>query len=204
MKKLLYIFICIIPHTLIIAQLDIDYGVKAGLNYNSNGDLNITGGLAGITKNIKSDKEVGYHFGVYTQLNFTKFYIKPELIYTKTKSSYSNNTPSKFTLSTLELPILVGYSIIKPISIYVGPSFQYILSNDFSSNFDLNIENDVVLGINIGASVKVSKFGFDVRYTGGLSENLAVYFDDLPVDGMGYSIDTKPNQFILSVSFQVN
>jgi len=153
MKKLLYIFICIIPYTLINAQLDVDYGVKVGLNYNSNGDLNITGGLAGLTNQIKSEKEIGYHLGVYWQINFIKFYIKPELVFTKTVSTYNTafSSPSEFTLSTLELPILVGYSIVKPISIYVGPSFQYILSNDFSSSFDLNIENDVVLGINIGA-----------------------------------------------------
>ncbi len=206
MKKLFFAFLFIFYYTITTAQLDIDYGVKAGLNYNSNGDLNISGGLGGINQITDGQKEVGYHLGVYTQLNFAKFYVKPELVFSKTTSTYNRSfsSSSEFKLSTLELPILVGYKIVKPIGIYIGPSFQYILDNDFSSTFDLNIENDIVLGFNIGATLNVSKFGIDVRYTNGLSENLAVYFNDRIVDGLSYSLDTRSNQFIMSISYQIN
>ncbi len=206
MKKLFCLFVFIFSFiTTVNAQLNINYGIKAGLNYNSNGDLNISGGLAGINEVSDSQNKVGYHIGGFTQLNFTKFYIRPELVYTRTKSTYNSAFSSfEFKLSTLELPILVGYKIVKPISVYVGPSFQYILDSDFLPSFDLNIENNIVLGLNLGITLNISKFGIDLRYTNGLSENLAVYFNDLIADGLGYFIDTKSNQFIMSISYQIN
>ncbi len=207
MKKLFYLFVIIFSYiTTTNAQLNINYGIKTGLNYNSNGDLIISGGLTGLIKNSDSQKEIGYHLGVYTQINFTKFYVRPELVFTKTKSTYNRAFSSsvEFELSTLELPVLVGYSVIKPLSIYAGPSFQYILDSDFLPSFDLNIENNIVLGLNLGITLNISKFGIDFRYTTVLSENLAVYFNDIPFDGAGYSIDTKSKQFILSLSYQIN
>ena len=107
-------------------------------------------------------------------------------------------------MSTIEIPMLVGFNIVKPLSVYIGPSFKYILDNEFSTDFDLNIENEVVLGLNIGVTLQLLKFGFDLRYNPGLSENLAIYTDDLPVDGLGYSIDTKSDQIIFSFSYQFN
>jgi len=206
MKKLFYLFIFIFSYTTIAnAQLDINYGIKAGLNYNSNGDLSISGGLAGINESIDSQKEVGSHLGIYSQLNFNKFYVKPELVYTRTKSTYNGNFSSlEFKLSTLELPVLIGYKVVKPISVYVGPSFQYILDTDFLPSFDLNIENDIVLRLNIGITLNISKFGIDLRYTTEISENLAVNFNNLPFDGLGYSIDTKSKQLVMSISYQIN
>jgi len=207
MKKLFCFFVFIFSYITVNAQLNINYGIKAGLNYNSNGDLKISGGLIGTSINSASQKEIGYHLGIYSQINFTKFYVRPELVYTRTKSTYNNSAFSsslEFKLSTLEIPVLIGYKIVKPISVYVGPSFQYILDSDFLPSFDLNVENDIVLGLNLGITLNISKFGIDLRYTNGLSENLAVYFNDLPVDGLGYSIDTKSNQFVMSVSYQIN
>ena len=204
MKKLFYIFIFSYT-TVANAQFDINYGIKAGLNYSSNGDLSISGGLAGINESIDSQKEVGYHLGIYSQLNFTKFYVTPELVYTRTKSTYIGDFSSfDFKLSTLELPVLIGYKIVKPINVYAGPSFQYILDTNFLPSFNLNIENDIVLKLNVGVTLNISKFGIDLRYTTGISENLAFNFNDLPVDGLGYSIDTKSNQLVMSISYQIN
>ncbi len=206
MKKLVFIAILTIYSISINAQLDINYGLKTGLNYNSYGSLSIYGGLAGLNEIVKSEQDFGFHVGAYAQYNFTKIYVRPELVFTKTKSTYNHifSTSSEFKVSTLEIPVLVGFKIIKPISLYVGPTFRYILDNTFSSDFDLDLDNNLVLGLNIGIGLQLQKLGFDLRYSPGLSENLAVFTDDLPVDGLAYSINTKADQIIFSFSYQFN
>ena len=48
MKKILFITILTFYSISINAQLDLNYGLKTGLNYNANGDLAISGGFAGL------------------------------------------------------------------------------------------------------------------------------------------------------------
>ena len=211
MKKFLFVAILTIFSISINAQLDMNYGLKTGLNYNANGDLAISGGSAreDVLKRlgeVSSERDFGFHAGMYAQLNFTKLYVRPELLFTKTKSTYNHLLlpASEFKLSMLEIPVLVGFRIIKPISLYIGPTFQYIIDNEFSTTFDLDIEDDIVLGLNIGIALQLQKLGFDLRYSPGLSENLAVYLDEVPVDGFGYSINAKSDQIIFSFSYQIN
>ena len=206
MKKLLFIITLTFYSIVINAQLDLNYGLKTGLNYNANGDLAISGGFAGLNEKVNSERDLGFHVGMYAQFNFTKLYVRPELVFTKTKSTYNNlfSPSSELKMSTIEIPMLVGFTIVKPLSVYIGPSFKYILDNEFSTDFDLNIEKEVVLGLNVGVTLQLLKFGFDLRYSPGLSDNLADYVDDLPVDGLGYSIDIKSDQIIFSFSYQFN
>ncbi|MGB5362218.1 MAG: outer membrane beta-barrel protein [Aureibaculum sp.] len=206
MKKLLILIILFFSYAIAQAQIDINYGITTGINYNSNGDLSITGTIAGLDEKITGKKDVGYHIGLYTQFNLPKLYIRPELFFKRTKNTYNHilSPSSEFKLSTLELPVLVGFKIIKPINFYIGPSLQYIIDNDFSSNFDLSIDKELILEFNIGLGVQLDKFGIDLRYKTGFSENLAIYIDNIPADGVGYSIDSKSDQLVLSFSYQLN
>jgi len=205
MKKIILIFLLVVASNLLKAQIDLDYGFKGGLNYNANGDLNITGGFGGFNEDVNSNSEIGYHLGIFTKINFDKFYLRPELVYTKTKSSYEHQTlqETDFKLTTLDIPILLGYELIKPVSVFAGPYFQYIFYTDFSDAFDLELEKDIGVGLSFGAAVQIDRLGFDIRYNTGLSKNSASYTDDLPVDGLAYAIDTKSKQLILSVFFQL-
>ena len=203
MKKLL-LFFCFF--TFLISSAQLDFGIKAGVNYNSFNDLNITGGSFGTNEFVDSKNSVGYHFGIFSQFNLTKFYVRTELIYVHNKGSFDSqfSNASNFDLSTLELPVLVGFNIIKPLSFYIGPSLIYSLDSNFSDFFDLTIENDLSVGFNIGANFVVDKFGIDLRYSSGFSENTASYLDDIPLDGNGYILDTRPSQFLLSLSYKIN
>ena len=216
MKKLIFITILTIYSISINAQLDINYGIKTGLNYNVNGNLSIYNGWDyGFYENVSSERDFGFHVGMYAQLNFTKLYVRPELLFTKTKSTYNFFAlpDSEFKLSMYEIPVLVGFRIIKPISLYIGPTFQFITDYDYQYeknsiggpySLELNLENDFVLGLNVGIALQLKNFGFDFRYSRGLSENLAVDFHRYHADGYGYSFDTKSDQIIFSFSYQIN
>ena len=79
-------------------------------------------------------------------------FIKPELVYTKTKSSYDNE--GDFEMSKLDLPIMLGVKMIGPLHVLAGPSFQYLLSSKLDGIKADDIQNDIswvfilVLGLN--------------------------------------------------------
>ncbi len=203
MKKL-FLTLCLVSSLIATGQLD--FGVKAGLNYNSIDDLNVSGGFIGLNEDIKSDGKIGFHVGIFTQFNFTKLYVKGELLYVQNSSSYDDMlAPStKLKLSTLEMPILVGFKVVGPLKFYIGPSLVYNLDSDFADLFDLNFERDISIGYNVGTTLTFNKIEVDLRYSSGFSDNVASYLDDIPSDGLGYTINTRPNQFLLSVSYKIN
>ncbi len=203
MKKL-FLFVSFFSFLLSSAQFD--FGVKAGLNYNSLDDLNIRGGFPSFNEDIKSIGELGFHAGIFAQFKFTKLYVKGELLYVQNNSSYDNTLApsSKLKLSTLELPVLLGFKVVGPLKLYIGPSLVYNIDSDFSDVFDLDFERDLSIAFNIGSTVTINKIDIDLRYSNGLSKNAASYLDAFEADGLGYSINTRPSQFLLSFSYQIN
>ena len=102
-----------------IAQTATGIGIKGGLNYNANGDY-----FESISTNAQHpDRNIGYHFGLFGKIG-NQVYFRPEVVYTSTKSDYNNDT---FKMQKLDAPLLVGLKVIGPISVFGGPSFQYIL-----------------------------------------------------------------------------
>ncbi len=186
------------------AQKDSGFGIKAGLNYNQNGDLSFkqvqsTGEdlIAG------SDGKVGFHVGVFGKLDLPKIYIRPELIYTKTKSSYDvDGGTNDYDVSKLDLPVLLGYKIIGPLHIFAGPAFQYTLSNDLEDVELDDVKNDFTIGAHFGVGVTLGNIGLDVRYERGFSENEAEIIGDNIADISG-RVDSRPSQIIFGLSLKL-
>ena len=106
-----------------------DFGFKAGLNYNTNGDLKeFTNEVTGIYKNEGKGKS-GFNIGFYGMLDLGAFYVRPELVYTKTTSEYELNTGNTedYNISKIDVPVLVGFKLIGPLNIFAGPAFHYYL-----------------------------------------------------------------------------
>ena len=179
------------------------FGIKAGVNYNQNGDLRIESvGNAADDIIQGSDGKVGYNVGIFGKLAFSKLYIRPELMYTKTQSAYNVNDGTKYDISKLDLPVLFGAKIIGPVHIFVGPDFQYILSNDLEE-FSINdAEKDFTVGLHVGAGVNLGRLGLDVRYERGFSENEAAFIGENLTDISG-RVDSRPSQIIFAVSLRL-
>ncbi|WP_456378273.1 porin family protein [Lutibacter sp.] len=201
MKKIIVVFSVVFLTTFTIANAQSDFGIKAGLSYNSNGDFKeFTSEVTNIYKNEGKGKS-GFNIGFYGKLDLGPIYIRPELLYTKTTSEYVLNTGNTedYKISKLDVPVLVGIKLIGPLNIFAGPAFQYYLENDLKGlNFDA-IENDFSVGINIGASVEFGKLGIDVRYERGLSENEASWSNA----GEKFTLDSRPEQIIFSISYSL-
>lgn len=177
------------------AQSEPGFGVKAGLNYNANGDYFESIGEAA----RNPDRNVGFHVGVFGKMG-RSIYFRPELVYTKTKADYDGE---EFNMSKLDAPLLVGTKIIGPIHVFGGPAFQYILESEFDGISIDRVENDFTVGLNLGAGVSLGKIGIDLRYERGFSENEA-RFINTNITNVGESrIDTRPDQLIVSVSLKL-
>jgi hypothetical protein len=196
MKHLLLCAACLFLGTAAFAQKDSGFGIKAGLNYNANGDYFESVGDAA----RDPDRNVGFHIGLFGKLEISRLYVRPELVYTKTKSDYNGGD---FNMSKLDVPVLLGAKVIGPLHVFAGPSFQYILNTEFDGIDIDDVENDFTVGVNIGAGVNLGKLGVDVRYERGFSSNEAEFINT-NITSVGPSrIDTRPDQLIVSLSLKL-
>jgi hypothetical protein len=174
------------------AQKGSSYGLKGGLNYSANGDY-----FESIGDNAKNpDRNIGYHIGVFGKIG-NKLYFRPELVYTATKSAYDSND---FSVKKIDAPLLVGVKILGPISVFGGPSLQYILDTEFDGIDIDNVEDDFSIGLNFGIGVNFNKIGIDLRYERGFNNNEASFIDNNLGANVNSRIDTRPDQLILSLS----
>jgi hypothetical protein len=188
--KQLFLIAILITSTISLAQTNTKFGVKGGLNYNANGKY-----FESASDSYENpDRNIGYHLGVFGKFG-DSFYFRPELVYTATKSDYDSG---EFDMKKLDAPILVGFQVLGPFSVFVGPSFQYILDSEFDNvNID-NIKNDFSIGLNFGIAVNFENFGLDLRYERGFSENEATFLGNNGII-INDRLDTRPDQLIASI-----
>jgi hypothetical protein len=174
------------------AQTGPAFGIKAGLNYNANGDYFESAEAAA----QDPGRNVGYHLGVFGKLG-NKIYLRPELVYTRTSSNYDDGD---FKMSKLDVPVLLGIKVIGPLNLFGGPAFQYILDTEFDGISVDDVDSDFTVGLNLGAGVNLGRFGVDLRYERGFSDNEATFIKTNITNVEADRIDTRPDQLILSLS----
>ena len=179
--------------TATMAQTTQGIGFKAGLNYNANGDY-----FDAIEMNSKNpDRNVGYHIGIFGKIG-DQIYFRPELVYTSTKSDYDDDS---FKMQKLDAPLLVGIKILGPVSVFGGPSLQYILDTEFDGISIEEVENDFSVGLNFGIGLNFKKLGIELRYERGFSDNEAAFLGRNSISNNRLdTIETRPDQLILSLS----
>lgn len=190
MKKILFTAALLILGYGVNAQTSSGFGIKGGLNYGGTGKYFESAEDA----YQNPDKNIGYHVGFFGKIG-DKIYLRPELVYTSIKSGYE----SDFKMSKLDAPILLGVRIIGPLNLFAGPAFQYILDTDYEGITIGDVKNDFTVGLNIGAGVSFGKFGVDLRYERGFSENETSVISPTNSD----RIDARPDQLILSLAIQL-
>jgi len=174
------------------AQNGSQFGIKGGLNYNANGDY-----FESIGSNAENpERNVGFHIGVFGKIG-DDIYFKPELVYTSTKSEYDSDD---FTMKKIDAPLLVGMKVLGPVSVFAGPSLQYIIDSEFDGISIDDIDEDFTLGLNFGVGVNFNKVGIDLRYERGFSDNEAIFINNNLGSSTVSRIDTRPEQLILSLS----
>lgn len=205
MKKI--IITCILflgVHHFVKAQLQ--FGVKAGVNYNSNSFNDVSNDVLNGAKT-----KTGYHAGFWFRVKLpgVGLYIKPELVYTELNNdviytNFETLLATDYKFRKVDIPVLVGKKILGIGNVYAGPSFQYIIFSDFELNdlSQVSIDN-FSLGIQLGGGIELGRLGIDVRWERGLSKTESV-FENNNTPNSNFNFDTRVNQIIVGISYQLN
>jgi hypothetical protein len=200
MKKLMLIM-CLVFGFSQISYTQIAFGLKGGVNYNSNS-----------IKEVQSDvfsganSKMGYHGGVWLRLKapVLGLYIRPELVFTNLKNEVYYKTAAKKTTHSfqkIDIPVLFGKKILGIGNVYIGPSFQYVLASDFNIDDIKNVDSKCfTMGLQFGGGIELGKLGIDMRWERGFSD-----IESSLVSSTGVDVDfnTRINQIIIGLSYRL-
>jgi hypothetical protein len=204
MKKVILI-LCLTFGFSQMSNAQLGFGIKGGLNYNSNSIKDASQDVFGGAKS-----KSGFHAGVWmrAKIPVLGLYIRPELVYTNLENEIVYNKPgtgigevTTHTFQKIDIPVLLGKKIFGIGNVFIGPSFQYILTSDFSIDDITNVDsNGFTMGLQFGGGVEFGKLGIDVRWERDFS-GVESSFVGGNLGNVSY--DTRINQIIIGLSLQL-
>ena len=209
MKKYILILL-LLSNTLLYSQGSL--GINLGLNDDSFGSIeNIQNTIDNYDLDLKN--ATGFQIGIYTEIDLITFYVRPELNFIFSKSNQGSTILSgnlsedvlkhNFKSSEIQIPIIFGYNIFGPISVFGGPSFKYNLKTS-SDAFDLeDIKDKYKLSLLIGSRVKIKSIGIDLRYERGLNSGEIKIINANGINIPNGNIDSTNNRFSILLSYDL-
>lgn len=173
-----------------------NFGAKVGFNatFPVVNSLQIDGNRV---DEVSIQYKVGYLAAVFCRVNIERFFIQPSLAWHKSEgelyfnmpvsSPHDNETEAfrqkdrlKMTTRSLEMPVMVGYSIVKKspygLSLMAGPKFKYnykvLYQTTLNNVSEEYTHNKAPFGVNIatGMGVSIGRLFFDFVYEFGLNQ----------------------------------
>ena len=178
-------------------QSQVNYGIKIGVNFDNIGDITSTSTLK---NQVETASIASAHIGMYIQLKIVDLYVRPEVQISQNKSEILSF--DQIEINKVEIPILIGYNIFGPISIFTGPIFQNIISiKSKSINFG-NYTNNFTMGLQIGSRIDIGKFGLGFRFERGFTDNEIEILGKNNIEVEAYS-DLRPKLWSISLSYRL-
>ncbi len=200
MKKILLVC-ALVCGSIVFGQNNNAFGIRAGLGYGATGDLSTD--ISNATED--PDGNVSYQFGFFAKFDLGPLYLRPELLYSRLFSDY---TDARFDLEQINAPLLLGVNVVGPLNVFAGPSLNYTLDTELDENeragvrFDFeDIEDRFTIGLQLGASVYFNNLEIGLRYDRALNENVAEFAANNDIGNV--RVDTRTEQFILALSLQL-
>lgn len=216
MKKILLVSMLFIAFSIAAHAQFFSFGVKGGVNSSKVQidrivleDIQTTDGIRDFAIE-QGDSKLGLHFGVFSRIKISKFYIQPELLFTQTRGEFivnditnpqsvtSNLAEQKF--NKIDVPVMVGLKF-GPARVGLGPVASFIINdkselNKFITSDAVNEFNKAVFGYQVGVGVDILKFAtIDLKYEGNLSK----LGDSMMIGGVERNFDQRNPQLILSL-----
>ena len=166
MKKLILFIAALMIGVGAQAGSPLKWGVKAGINYHTVGELTNLG-----KDIVKAENRVGWHAGLQASWQISRvFSIDPELIFSR--NSY-NLTPSVGTggiayLNTIDVPVVLGVKIIGPLKAQGGININVMTDSGVKGEdkpFRFSASSQT-LGYLLGLGVDLGHINITARYNG--------------------------------------
>jgi len=215
-KQPLFLVVLFFTYSLIYSQ-EIKIGVKGGFNLNGIGELYHFGNASGLGINVtpnddtvyQGENDIGTQFGIFTSFNYDRFFIRPEVNFVTLKNAYvlAYNTID-LKVNQVDIPVLLGYELIKPISFYAGPVFSSIYNMkldglDYGETINYNKTS---MGISAGILMEFDILGIDIRYQYGMTK-VKTQRIDLNRENTGTNIadllEYNPKQIVVSIHINI-
>jgi len=193
MKKLLLSFCFLILVAQLFAQVKFDLGIKGGVNFSK---LSFDGA------DYSAESVTKTHFGAFARVGVNRVFIQPEFYFSGKGGDISSDimgTITSFDYKSMDIPVLLGFRIIKgkvfDLHAVAGPVFSIITSEDINSDelFNKSFYEDNYVGIQYGLGVDVLFLSFDARMENGLGN---MYSQPGGASGTNQT-------FMLSVGFKI-
>lgn len=187
LKAGLLIFTLMVFYQTGYSQTKGGFGIKGGLNYNSNGKyFKDAEAIWGAPKD-----NLGYHLGIFGKINAGPVFLRPELNYTNLRSEINS---VQLQTQRLDAPVLVGLNLFGPlVSVFAGPSFHYYIEDELR-DFEFDKFN---AGYQFGVGLNLGSVGLDLRYERVLNGQTIDIDNVITGDG-----DFRFQQLILGLSFK--
>ncbi len=200
MKKILLLAVAVL---LFSVQGFSQFGIKAGLNFNTMGDIN----LGNIEKGTM-DNKTGFHVGALYRIKIplVGLALQPELVYTQNESTLGtkgNADICDFKMKQLQLAASLQWGLdlilLRPY-LQVAPYMGYVMGNNTSIK-DMKWEMDELrYGIGLGAGIDIWKLQVSGKYVWDMGK--ASEFDSSKLGlGSGLLKAKKDKGFQLSVAY---
>lgn len=200
MKKILLI-LCLAFGLSQTTNAQLNFGIKGGVNYNNNGDVTFSSAGNDVVNGAKSKS--GFHAGLWFRgkIPLLGLYLRPEIVYTQVKSEYLyKGANTDYDFKKLDVPVLVGTKFLGIANAFIGPSFQYIIDDNFTfSDLSTDEFDKFSVGMQMGFGVELGALGVDVRWERGFSDSEAIFVDNTT----NVTIDNRTNQIIFGVSIRL-
>lgn len=199
MKKAILI-VCLAFAFCQTSNAQIDFGIKGGVNYNSNSIKETSQDVFDGAKN-----KTGFHAGIWlrAKIPVVGLYIRPELVYTNLENEVFYKTTNKttsYSFQKIDIPVLIGKKVFGIGNVFIGPSFQYVLDSDFSISDIPDVNGDgFTVGMQLGGGIEIGKLGIDIRWERGFNDIESSFLNGTT----NVTFDTRVNQIIIGLSLKL-
>jgi len=160
-------------------------------------DLNLENSIQAVQA---GDAEFGYQFGVFARLKLGPVMLMPELLFTDTNSSITqNNVQADLDFNKIDVPVLLGVKLLF-LRLQAGPSFSFLTKaesdvggtiEDIKDNY-----NSTTVGYQAGVGMDLfNLLAIDLKYEGSLSN-----FADASTF---LNTDQRQSQIVLAVGIKL-
>ena len=208
MKKILVLlFVLFLAAEVSYAQFA--FGLKLGYNASK---------LTSNVDSVKASINSGFHAGVFFRIG-KRIYLQPEAYYTfsggtfeKTVGQTADLWKQKVSIGTLDIPVLIGFKIIKSklinLRIMVGPEVSFLVNSKIKNvNLTGPVQSSDINSVNwygqVGAGIDISFLTLDLRYQFGLNSVINDVTTTTGTTQTTYPVNSKNNLFLVSLGFKI-
>jgi hypothetical protein len=168
MKKLMLSMLFLIVTVSLFAQPTFDLGIKGGVNFSK---------ISFDAQDYSAESVTKTHFGAFGRIGWNRIFIQPEFYFSGKGGDISSDvlsTMTSFDYKTVDIPVLLGFRVIKgkafDLHAIAGPVFSIITSEAVKGDdlFNKSFYEDNYVGIQYGLGIDVLFLSFDARMENGL------------------------------------